>query len=862
MENLPKSVFLSQNFFHAMNQNNTTILCSLFLLLTFGAIKADAQECEIAFWKEDFGFGQPLIGPPSPNVDPDYAFNNFGVGPGNYSILNNFFHHSSWHPVPEDHTPNDVNGYFMVIDGLASEPKFYEVTLTGVTPNRDYRFAGWAMNIDKPAFQSNLTFKFSIADAAGFEIAQTTTGIMPATTDPVWTEHLLDFNSGTNTELTLSIIFTSTGYDDFAFDDFRLTEIDTALTSKVEKNLCQGDTIMAGGQIFDVGRPKGTVTLFGAAANGCDSIVTVDLTFFDTPKSTFTQALCEGETVTIGSQIFDKDKPTGTVVYPAVTPNGCDSLVEVSLTFYDTPKTTFNPTLCSNETFVVGTQLFDKNNPTGTVVFPAATVHGCDSIVEVSLTYYEAPKITLTQTLCKEETLDLGDETFSFDNPSGTVIFPGAAANGCDSIVEVDLSFYFTPQSFTTQTLCEGETLELGGQIFGVGNPNGTAVFPGATANGCDSIVIVNLTFFDTPLTSVSQTLCTGETLTVGGQTFGESNPTGSAVFPNATANGCDSVVTVSLTFLNTPQTMLSQTLCEGETLAVGGQVFGENNPSGTVTLPNATSNGCDSIVTVTLAFFDTPQSTFSQNLCNKATVAIGGQIFGANNPTGSVVFPAATPNGCDSIVEVNLTFYDVIEIDIDQSLCQGDTFFFQGQIFDQYNPNGEILAPSTTDCDTLFTINVAFSSPSTYIIDTILLYGQTYAVGGQVFSVNRPSGQILLVGAAANGCDSLIIVQIEFVSNAVAFPNVFSPDKDGLNDMFLPSCAPGVTRVVNLEVYGRWGEHIFSAKDLTPNDERTGWDGTFRNKMVDLGVYVYTSKIEFLDGSIQGFSGDVTVVR
>ena len=47
------------------------------------------------------------------------------------------------------------------------------------------------------------------------------------------------------------------------------------------------------------------------------------------------------------------------------------------------------------------------------------------------------------------------------------------------------------------------------------------------------------------------------------------------------------------------------------------------------------------------------------------------------------------------------------------------------------------------------------------------------------------------------------------------------------------------------------------TGKDIAPED---GWDGTFRNKPVNSGVYVYMFEVEFFDGLVEIFKGDITV--
>ena len=63
------------------------------------------------------------------------------------------------------------------------------------------------------------------------------------------------------------------------------------------------------------------------------------------------------------------------------------------------------------------------------------------------------------------------------------------------------------------------------------------------------------------------------------------------------------------------------------------------------------------------------------------------------------------------------------------------------------------------------------------------------------------------------------------------------------------------------LAVFDRWGEHLFEAKDIQTNELSQGWDGTFRGKRVQQGVYVFYAEVEVLPGKTVILKGDITVL-
>jgi gliding motility-associated-like protein len=114
------------------------------------------------------------------------------------------------------------------------------------------------------------------------------------------------------------------------------------------------------------------------------------------------------------------------------------------------------------------------------------------------------------------------------------------------------------------------------------------------------------------------------------------------------------------------------------------------------------------------------------------------------------------------------------------------------------------------------------------------------------------------------NGCrdSAQLVVEVDFNRN-VYIPNVFTPNGDGPNDEFRIFTCNGVSKIKTVGLFDRWGNQVYSAKDLSP--ECAGvrlWDGRFNSKIANAGVYVYVIEIEFVDLSVLVYRGDVTLLR
>ena len=120
------------------------------------------------------------------------------------------------------------------------------------------------------------------------------------------------------------------------------------------------------------------------------------------------------------------------------------------------------------------------------------------------------------------------------------------------------------------------------------------------------------------------------------------------------------------------------------------------------------------------------------------------------------------------------------------------------------------------------------------------------------------------VVAIDVNGCTGTddIIIDVDKNRN-VYIPNIFTPDGDGLNDVFRIFTGLGVEKVNYMRVYDRWGEQVYQVKEFIPADfGNPGWDGFFKGKVMNPGVFVYLIEVEFTDGIVLVYRGDVTLIH
>ncbi|MBK7939396.1 MAG: gliding motility-associated C-terminal domain-containing protein [Lewinellaceae bacterium] len=114
------------------------------------------------------------------------------------------------------------------------------------------------------------------------------------------------------------------------------------------------------------------------------------------------------------------------------------------------------------------------------------------------------------------------------------------------------------------------------------------------------------------------------------------------------------------------------------------------------------------------------------------------------------------------------------------------------------------------------------------------------------------------------NGCVSRDQVNVIVKKNRLVYvPNVFNPNsQEPLNNQLMIQGGTGVVRVVSWQIYDRWGGAVFGVNDFPPNDPAYAWSGRVKGNQENTGVYTWFAEIEFVDGAVELFKGDVTIVR
>jgi gliding motility-associated-like protein len=316
----------------------------------------------------------------------------------------------------------------------------------------------------------------------------------------------------------------------------------------------------------------------------------------------------------------------------------------------------------------------------------------------------------------------------------------------------------------------------------------------------------------------------------------------------------------------------LNQTVCNDQFPYVWNGLTFNGPGTQSVTLTNAF--GCDSVVTLALSVNPNNVGTDIQTACGSFTW-IDGVTYTSSTNTPQYTMVGGNINGCDSIVNLNLTINQPSLNTINVSSC-GPYLAGNGQLYAQSTTFSYVI-PNAVGCDSNITVNLtvipipsaAFSSNP-----ELLEYGlsevqmidqstgqinswswtissengniQTSSLQNPLFSLpNNLSGNITFQLTVSNnqGCtDNATSVLTILEDAAIYIPNAFSPDGNNFNNVFRVEGRNIDPEFFELSIYNRWGELIFLSKDMN-----VGWDGSVNTYgPAPIGVYTYKVSYRF----------------
>ena len=413
----------------------------------------------------------------------------------------------------------------------------------------------------------------------------------------------------------------------------------TPTTSSIFVTECDSYSWPANGNTYN---STGAYTATLTNATGCDSVVTLNLTINNSNTGSETVTECD-------SYIWPADGNTynSTGAYTATLTNaaGCDSVVTLNLTINNSNTGSETITSCDSYTWPADGSTYNSTGVYSTTLINAA---GCDSVVTLNLTINNSNTGSETVTECDSYIWPADGNTY---NSTGAYTATLTNAAGCDSVVTLNLTINNSNTDSETITSCDSYTWPANGNTY---NSTGAYTATLTNAAGCDSVVTLNLTINNSNTGSETITSCDSYTWPADGSTY---NSTGAYTATLTNAAGCDSVVTLNLTITNSNTGSESVTECDNYTWPTDGNTY---NSTGTYTATLTNAVGCDSIVTLDLTIINSNTGSETVTECDSYTWPADGNTYTSTGTYSTTLTNAAS---CDSVVTLNLTINTVSDV-------------------------------------------------------------------------------------------------------------------------------------------------------------------------------------------------------
>ena len=422
---------------------------------------------------------------------------------------------------------------------------------------------------------------------------------------------------------------------------------------------------------------------------------------------------------------------------------GCDSIICLTLTVYPEYLFEERELVCASETpfWWHGKPLYYS----GIYYDSLQTVHHYDSIYRLNFTVLDTAHAAITLAVCQGETLTYNGRTY---DRGGLYYDTLTCANGCDSIVAVSVQVqpgYFMPQTAQTADnrpyLWRGKVLQYPGVYY----DSLTSV------TGCDSIYQLTLTVYPTYHYAETMTVCESELPVV----WHNRHLLASGIYYDSlqTVQHYDSIYRLDLIVLDTAYRDIHIRLCRGEKMTIGNTIYQE---SGIYYDTLHTMYNCDSILAIHVQVL--PDYFFSDTITTTSRVPYQwhGKTF---THTGVYYDSLQTVEGCDSIYQLVLTINPAQLVhDTIIHRCEADLPF----VWNGASYNESVYFEDTVTIngvDNIYRVNLVVCRTSRAQFDVLICEGDTYQYNGRIFDSNTPEGVYRDTLSNNCGCDSIVSI-------------------------------------------------------------------------------------------------------
>lgn len=505
------------------------------------------------------------------------------------------------------------------------------------------------------------------------------------------------------------------------------------VTTPISANICPGDSLFFGGMY--VSQP-GIYEDSLLTSGGCDSVVILTLSLLPVYEDTLIASFCDGDSLLFGGEYLTH---SGSYHDTLQSVGGCDSIIHLRLNVIPAFSDTIEASICPGDSLLYHGVYFSQPG-----FYPESyqSSQGCDSNVVLHLRIANIVTHTLSAGICPGDSILFGGQ---YQSTAGIYRDTLQSSLGCDSILTLVLSMLSPTTGNVNQGICPGQGIVFNDQYL---TETGTYYDTLQGVNGCDSLVTLHLTVWPKYSDTLSASICEGDGILFGGNYY----TTGGFYRDTLqTIHGCDSMVTLQLSIINSSRTAIVAGICDGNSLLFNGAYY---SSSGMYNDTFQTVAGCDSIITLQLQVFNTYSDTILAHICAGDSLQFGGVHL---SDAGSYRDTLPTLHGCDSVVTLQLNVRPNYVDTIDAQICMGRSFLFGGTFYSQPGYYSDSLQ-SVVGCDSVVVLHLEVKGSVSDSTTTSICQGDRIFFGGHY---RDSAGYYVDTLVSVGGCDSIVTLEL-----------------------------------------------------------------------------------------------------
>ncbi len=579
-----------------------------------------------------------------------------------------------------------------------------------------------------------------------------------------------------------------------------------------DNSFCQGESIMlsasgANSYAWSNASTSATITVneagiytvTGTNANNCENTATVTVFVNPTYNTPLTHSICQGDIYNFYGLELSTE---GIYTHTLQSVSGCDSVLSLTLTVNPLPNVTISgaSTICQDasgeltasgaDTYVWSTSSVDTAitvSTEGVYSVVGTDTNGCEKTASVTVNVTQIYNTPLAHSICQGDNYNFYGQELTTE---GIYTHTLQSASGCDSVITLTLTVNPLPDVAISgsSSLCQGDTLTVSGaetyewsdgsaEDFLEMSESGIYSVTGTDAYGCtnaDTVTVSVNPIYNTPVT---HSICQGDTFNFHGTAL---STEGTYTHTLQSVNGCDSVITLTLTVHPLPNVTISgnNSICQGDSIvltASGAITYTWSNLStntnitvsntGVYTVVGIDINGCENTAEVSVIVHQTLYTPIQRTICEGSSFEFHGEMLTTEGIYYDTVSSAV---GCDSIIQLTLSVGQIAVGDTFAVAC--DTFTWRGVTYyetPETAPSDTLIGGSLSGCDSVTMLHLTIHH-STSREDTVsICEGELpYSYGDTLFLEGTLSGEYVLHDTTVFGCDSTVTLHLDVIPN------------------------------------------------------------------------------------------------